>query len=79
MYNNSYVFNITSKVGVNKLIIIDGDFVLENAIRKAKIETLKEFKSIKSDDEIVEMFHTLEYRFEGTIKVSGESYNIDKI
>lgn len=71
---NTYIFSITSKLGVNRLIVIDNIESREEAIQKAKIETLSALKGYKTDKSIIKLFHELEYSFNGTVSVIGESF-----
>ena len=70
----TYIFSITSKLGVNNLVIIDNAKSREEAIQKAKIETLSILKGHKTDKSIIKLFHELEYFFNDTIRVYGESF-----
>ena len=68
------IFSITSKLGLNKLIIIDNIESRDEAIQKAKIETLSPLKGHQTDKSIIELFHELEYSFNDTVMVRGESF-----
>ena len=74
---NTYIFSITSKLGVNKLIIIDNIESTDEAIQKAKIETLSPLKGHKTDKSIIELFHELEYSFNDTVRVFGGSFEVN--
>lgn len=71
---STYIFSITSKLGVNKLIIIDNIESREDAIQKAKIETLSPLKGHQTDKSIIKLFHELEYSFNETVRVFGGSF-----
>ena len=75
---NTYIFNITSKDGVNNMIIIQEDN-RETAIQKAKVEILAPLKEFYSKRKIINIFHEMEYSFNGTVVVSGESYTTKKL
>ena len=74
---STYIFSITSKLGVNKLIVIDNIKSREEAIQKAKIETLAPLKGHKTDKSIIKLFHELEYSFNDTVRVYGESFEVN--
>ena len=71
---STYIFSITSKLGVNKLIIIDKIESIDEAIQKAKIETLSPLKGHQTDKSIIKLFHELEYSFNETVRVFGGSF-----
>lgn len=76
---HTYVFSITSKFGVNKLIIINDITSVEEAIQKAKIETLAPLKGHQTNKSIIKLFHKLEYRFNNTVMICGESFEANTI
>lgn len=75
---NTYIFSIQSRVGGISMIVIEENS-RENAIQKAKIETLAPLKEIKSNKSLINLFHDMEYSFVGTVLVKGESYNAIKL
>lgn len=72
---STYIFSITNKLGGNKLIVIDNVDSREEAIQKAKIETLAALKGHQTDKSIIKLFHELEYSFNDTVRVIGESFD----
>ena len=71
---STYIFSITSKLGVNQLVVIDNIKSIEEAIQKAKIEVLAPIKGHQTDKSIIKLFHKLEYSFGNTVRVTGESF-----
>lgn len=73
----SYIFSITNKYGNNNLVVIHNIESREEAVQKAKIEILSDFKGLKTDANIIKLFHELGYTFNGTAMIVGESFKID--
>jgi len=73
---NSYIFTIDGDIGGRKIVVIESNN-LEEAIQKAKVESLSDLKEFKSDEHIINMFHRLNYRFVHTVLVKGTDYKID--
>ena len=70
----TYIFSITNKLSGNKLIVIDNVDSREEAIQKAKIETLAPLKGRQTDKSIIKLFHELGYSFNDTVRVIGETF-----
>ena len=69
----TFVFNIQNIYGGNKMIIIEGEKNVEDAIQKAKIETLAPLKKTYGNRKIINLFHSMEYSFTGTVMIKGDN------